>query len=65
MYWLIFATNVEIYARIPHRSVLPIQQATRRLVNSKVVSDVGTVTVELKSIVASEKELNSEAEPDI
>ena len=36
----------------------------RRLVDSNVVSNVGKVTVELKSIVDREKGLDSESESD-
>ena len=38
-------------ASIPHRSVAPIQQVMKKLVESGAVSDVGEITTELKSHV--------------
>ena len=40
---------------IPHRSVSPIQQAMKRLVESRVASEPGKIPVELKSRVDPKK----------
>ena len=42
-------------ASIPHRSVSPIQQAMKRLVESGVASEPGKIPVELKSRVDAKK----------
>ena len=49
---------------IPARSMLPIQHAAERLIDSKLVSNVEEVTVELKSLVDKEKVHDQESEPD-
>ena len=51
-------------ASTPHKSVLPIQQAMKRLVESGVVSDRGKIPVELKFRVDARKvsELNNQHE---
>ncbi len=48
----------------PHRSVFPIQQAMKRLVESGVVSERGEIPVELKSKVDAENSGNKVSEPD-
>ena len=48
----------------PHRSVTPIQQAMKRLVESGVVSERGKIPVELKSKVDARKVRDSESEPE-
>ena len=49
---------------IPARSMLPIQHAAERLIESKLVSNVEEVTVELKSMVDKEQIHDQESEPD-
>ena len=51
-------------ASTPHRSVFPIQQAMKRLVESGVVSERGEIPVELKSKVDAENSRKKESEPD-
>ena len=49
---------------IPAQSLSPIQQTIERLVESKAVSKAEDVTVELKSLVDKEEEINSKSEPN-
>ena len=49
---------------IPAKSMLPIQQAAERLIDSKLVSKIEEVTVELKSLVEEGKIPDKETEPD-
>ena len=49
---------------IPARSMLPIKLATEKLLDSEKVSKIEDITVELKSIVDSEKKLKTKSEPD-
>ena len=49
---------------IPARSMLPIQQAAERLIDSKLVSKIEEVTVELKTLVDKEKMTNRQTVPD-
>ena len=49
---------------IPARSLPPIQQAYKRLVETKTVSDYGEITTELKSKVDARKKLNKKSELD-
>ena len=49
---------------IPARSMLPIQHAAERLIDSKLVSNVVEVTVELKSLVDKEQIHDQEVEPN-
>ena len=49
---------------IPARSLPPIHKAIRKLVESQVVSEAGKVTIDLKSIVDKEKQLNTKPKSD-
>ena len=49
---------------IPARSMLPIQEAAERIIDSELVSKVEEVTVELKSLVNKEKIHDQESVPD-
>ena len=49
---------------IPARSMLPIQQVGERLLDSKMVSKIEDITVELKSIVDSQKAVKEKSAPD-
>ena len=49
----------------PARSVTPIQNAIKRLIESGGVSDSSEITIELKSIVERERKLDRESQPDI
>ena len=49
---------------IPAKSLPPIQQAYKRLVETKTVSDYGEITTELKSKVDARKKLDKKSEPD-
>ncbi len=46
-------------AETPQRSVFPIQQAIKRILESKVVSDTGEITVKVTSVVISKKGIDS------
>ena len=48
----------------PHRSVTPIQNAIKRLIESGGVSDSSEITIELKSIVERKKRLDRESGTD-
>ena len=50
-------------ASIPHRSVPPIQQAMKKLIESGVASELGKIPVELKSRVDTKKSHIRESEP--
>ena len=49
---------------LPARSSPPVQDAFKRLIDSKAVSNYGEITIELKSQVDARKELNKKSEPD-
>ena len=49
---------------IPARSLLPVQEAFKKLFDSKAVSDYSEITIELKSKVDARKELDKKSEPD-
>ena len=49
----------------PHRSVSPIQNTIKRLIESGEVSDSSEITIELKSIVEQKKRVINESRPDI
>ena len=49
---------------VPHKSVKPLQQAFKRLVDSNSVSGYGEITIELKSQVDAKKSRKKESEPD-
>ena len=49
---------------IPAKSMLPIQQAAESLIDSKQVSKIEEVTVELKSLLNKEKFHDKESRPD-
>ena len=49
---------------IPHQSVLPIQQAMKRLVESGAVSDRSEIPWDLKSKVDAKKSGERKSEPD-
>ncbi len=49
---------------IPHKSVFPIQQAMKRLVESGVVSDRSEIPWDLKSKVDGKKSRERKSEPD-
>ena len=51
-------------ASIPHRSVSPIQNAMKRLVESGFASEPGKIPVELKYRVDAKKSRDKESEPD-
>lgn len=48
----------------PHRSVKPIHNAIKRLIESGGVSDSSEITIDLKSIVERERKLDRESRPD-
>ena len=49
---------------MPAQSLPPVQDVFKRLVDSKVVSRYGEITVELKSKVDAGKQLEKESEPN-
>ena len=49
---------------VPHKSVGPLQQAFKRLVDSNSVSDYGEITIELKSQVDEKKAGEGQSETD-
>ena len=49
---------------IPAESLPRIQQAARRLLESKAISNLDEVSVDLKSIVDRKKELNQDSKTD-
>ena len=49
---------------VPHKSVGPLQQAFKRLVDSNSVSGYGEITIELKSQADARKERGKKSEPD-
>ena len=48
----------------PAKSMSPIQQIMRELIESKIVSGYSEMSIELKIIEDKKKEFNSESEPD-
>ena len=49
---------------IPYKSLEPIQDATKRLLESKTVSCYGEITVELKSQVDAKKARDPQSDPN-